>query len=573
VGIEALAALVAKAVVPVLVSRLAGVALPEETLTRWLGRDPPRLALQSALREALAAFQARFPRESQSFFDEVFLGSRPVADLLARCIPPGPPPDPAELARLYVDHLGPARDRDAAIGTAMPACAAFLEVFREHLRHKPPFRPLFDSAAGDATAAAVAAIAAQVAALPDIFARLERAPARLKLHIKPATTVREQRTEHFVGREWVFAALDDRLLDPTLPSGYIVIRAEPGYGKSALMAELVRRRDYVHHFNVVTSGIRTAEQFLRNVCAQLIQRYELPYPELPADAGQDGAFLDVLLHDSVAAAEATGELPVVVVVDALDEAQEPADASAGVNRLCLPEALPDYVYVVATIRTGVDELLWVKRRAEPLVLDETDARNLADLREYVEEFLDRRSDVMATRVTDWAPDAEAFIREIVDRSEGNFMYVVSVLDGIAAEKNPLTPATFGGAERLPSGLEDYYERHWRAMRDRDRDLFERYQRPVVCMLATAPGPVDAALVAEWVNGSGRFAAVEERDVERVFEEWRQFLNEEPAQEPGEASRWRIYHASFLAFLARTVDLGVFRRAAVEATKAKVRWDA
>ena len=148
------------------------------------------------------------------------------------------------------------------------------------------------------------------------------------------------------------------------------------------MAELVRSRDYVHHFNMATDGIRTPDQFLRNVCAQLIVRYKLPYDELPPDAGRDAGFLDVLLRDTAAAATAQDDLPVVLVVDALDEAEEPSgpDYRAGVNRLKLPATLPDGVVVVATIRTGVPDLLTMARRAEPISLRWDDPLNLADVR-------------------------------------------------------------------------------------------------------------------------------------------------------------------------------------------------
>jgi hypothetical protein len=89
------------------------------------------------------------------------------------------------------------------------------------------------------------------------------------------------------------------------------------------------------------------------------------------------------------------------------------------------------------------------------------------------------------------------------------------------------------------------------------------------MLATAPGAVTTSKVAEWISKSGEFEPVRARDVERVFGEWRQFLN----QEGGDPPRWRICHTSFLTFLAEEVDLGEFRRAGVAATGAKVRWDA
>jgi hypothetical protein len=566
-SVEALALLIAKAVAPILANRLAGAALPQERVSRWLGRDPARLALRAALREALTELQTRHPEVTYSFFDEVFLTSTPVATLLARSVPPSLPPDPSELAGLYADHLGPTQDRTAAVQRVTPLATDFLDTFRRHLRQKPPFRSFFDSAGADSEQALLTQI---LDGLPDLLAQLDHSPQRLRLHIKPVTTFREQRTAFFVGRDFVMTAVDERLLH--LPSGYLFVDGEPGIGKSAVMAELVRTRDYVHHFNVATDGIRSADQFLRNVCAQLIVRYKLPYDELPADAGRDTGFLDVLLREAVTAATAQDDLPVVLVVDALDEAEEASgeELKNGVNRLKLPRVLPDDVFVVASIRTGVPDLLTVDRRAELIELRENDPRNLADVRIYTETFLDRRAEVMRDRLVEWKTSAGQFSESIVAHSEGNFMYLVNVLEGIAA--GSITADTFGGLEGLPTGLMDYYGRHWRAMHDANVERFEKVQRPVVCMLAISPGAVTAAKVAEWIGGSGVFAPVPVGEVDRVLKEWRQFFNEVPGDPP----RWRIYHTSFLTFLAERaddVDLQEYREASVAATKAKIRWDA
>lgn len=560
-SVEALAFLVAKSLAPVLAGRLAGAALPQERVNRWLGRDPARLALQGALRESLTRVQERHRAVTEGFFDEVFLTSPTAAALLARCVPPGPAPAPAELAELYVTHLGPTRDRPAALRRGTPVAADFVETFRDRLRHKEPFRPFFDSAD-------TGAIERSLARLPDLLAGLDRAPERLRSHIKSMATLREQHTAFFVGRQFVLNELDQRLA--TMSSGYVLLEGQPGIGKSAVLAELVRARDYVHHFNVATGGIRTADQFLRNVCAQLIVRYRLPYQELPADAGLDTGFLDEVLRAAVRSARADHELPIVVLVDALDEAEAPAgpDLRAGVNRLKLPASLPEGVVLLASIRPGVPELLTVSRRAEPIRLRHDDPRNEADVRLYAEAFLARRPE-MRQRLAQWRSTAAALTDRVARQSEGNFMYLVYLLEGIA--RGTVTPATFGGLDGLPSGLTEYYRRHWQAMRDLDTARFDRLQRPVVCLLAVAPGAVTAAKITEWINDSG-LPPVTLREVTKVITEWRPFFVELPGSPP----RWRIYHRSFLEFLAERaddVDLDEFRAAGLAATDHKIQWDA
>ena len=65
-------------------------------------------------------------------------------------------------------------------------------------------------------------------------------------------------------------------------------------------------------FPSVTRKATTARQFLQNVCAQLILRYDLPYPMLPPQAAEDGGFLSQLLSEAADVGRASGQLPVVI---------------------------------------------------------------------------------------------------------------------------------------------------------------------------------------------------------------------------------------------------------------------
>ena len=176
----------------------------------------------------------------------------------------------------------------------------------------------------------------------------------------------EERTRTFVGREYVFAAIDQALGEPEFRSGYVVIQGEPGIGKTAIVAQLVKSRGLVHHFNVAPLGIRSPQAFLSNVCAQLITRYGLDYKSLPPEATQDGGFLARLLLE--AAADETHR-PVVVVVDALDEAED-VGLTPGANRLFLPPSLPDDVYFVVSTREQADFPLFVDQRRDFYLRDD-----------------------------------------------------------------------------------------------------------------------------------------------------------------------------------------------------------
>jgi len=132
----------------------------------------------------------------------------------------------------------------------------------------------------------------------------------------------DERTKDFIGREFIFDGIQQVLAGEEFASGYVVIRGEPGIGKTATAAMLVLRGSYVHHFNIASGNIRSPRQFLENVCAQLIARYGLDHPALPPQVGEDSGFLSQLLMEAADRARERDELPVVVVVDALDEADD-----------------------------------------------------------------------------------------------------------------------------------------------------------------------------------------------------------------------------------------------------------
>jgi hypothetical protein len=370
--------------------------------------------------------------------------------------------------------------------------------------------------------------------MTSIFRLLTVAPASLAAHLKVLDFERlvDERTRNFVGRNFIFKGVDALIADAGFKSGYILVRGEPGIGKTALLAQLVKTRGYVHHFNIAPQNIRSTRAFLENVCAQLIVRYQLDYVTLPAEAGQDSAFLSQLLEEVKARAE---NEPVVILVDALDEAED-VGLAVSANRLFLPRSLPDGVFFVLTSREQMDYRLDVDRRKD-VYLRDNDPQNLDDVRAYVREFLRAHAE-MPARLAAWAVGDADFVDLMTGKSEGNFMYLVHVLGDIRS--GTLTPEIIDRIQDLPTGLRQYYERHWRTMRAQDEQRFEAIYEPVLRLLATVREPVSVAALEEWTR-------LDPARILKVIREWRGFLNEVPSPE-GE-KRYRVYHTSFQDFLA------------------------
>lgn len=375
-----------------------------------------------------------------------------------------------------------------------------------------------------------------------VFQNFIAAPSPLADHIrvKQFAGAIDDRTKAFVGREFVVDAIDHALRDESFRSGYVVLQGEPGIGKTSVLAHLIKSRRYVHHLNIAPMNMRSPEAFLANVCAQVIVGYGLDHESLPAAATRDGGFLAQLLAEAGAV---PANQPLVVVVDALDEAED--DAAVGANRLFLPPSLPPGVFFVVSTRERHDQQLYVDSRRD-IYLRDDDPQNLADIAAYVTNRL-RAHDLRRDGLTEL----------LVDRSEGNFMYVVYVLSDLLSGATDIDDVS-----ELPHGLRAYYQRHWAVMRAGDPDLFERYQAPLVCFLATAREPVTIARASEWMvkyweHSRWDVAEFRPRRVIDVVRDWREFLN---AEGSGTGARYRVYHTSFQDFLRDEVGLSPFHDA-------------
>jgi hypothetical protein len=193
-----------------------------------------------------------------------------------------------------------------------------------------------------------------------VVERIADAPPGLASDLLDFRGLIDDKTTGFVGREWLFAALDAALAE--LPSGYLVVEGEPGIGKTALIAQLAKSRGWVHHFVSATAP----RPYFPNLCAQLVLRYGLAHDRIPA---ADAETLGALLEEAV---EAAGDEPVVILLDALDEAG---------GDLRLPTQLPRGAFVIATWPEPATDLLGAPLQVIALRAD--DPLNLEDLQAYV----------------------------------------------------------------------------------------------------------------------------------------------------------------------------------------------
>jgi hypothetical protein len=337
----------------------------------------------------------------------------------------------------------------------------------------------------------------------------------------------QDKTEGFVGREYVFTAIDKFLSAQT--KGYYIIEGDPGMGKSTFLAEYVRRKDYVAHFNTRLSDITRTRQFLESLTQQLSVRYGLSTSEAPKDPAEFGPFLIGLLQNASSHLKAGERL--VIAVDALDEVAS-GDLPIGRNILCLPPLLPDGVYFVLTQRRGANLPFLVHSPTEIFDL----LKHPAEGREDVLAYLDNA--VKNPGIHGWiagrSMTTDEFIQAVADKSENNFMYLhYIILDMANGRYGDFT------LEDVPTGLKGYYETHWALMGMQTKPL-PTTKIKIIYILAEVRQPVSRSLIAE-------FAKENELTVQEVLDEWEQFLHRHHVNEQ---TRHSVYHASFREFLHR-----------------------
>jgi hypothetical protein len=421
----------------------------------------------------------------------------------------------------------------------------FLDYLKSELQNTAVFRPIFEAkslaAIGTNTATSAESLAnleAQLSNLSNLldarFGELIRAFAEaspgIRDQIYDYTRLIEDKSRSFVGRQFVFDTVNQFIQANS--RGYFFIRGDPGIGKSAIAAQMVKTNGYIHHFNIQAEGINKAENFITNICAQLIAAYDLDYSSVPPEASKDGGFLSKLLGKVSDKLE--GDKRAILVIDAMDEVDF-AGLAFGANSLYLPQTLPPRIYLILTTRR-IPATLRIDCEQGTLDIEQDSKNNITDIREYIEQFVNRPG--LQTYMATQGIDEPTFVKHLVGKSQGNFIYLRYALPEI--ESGAYQDIAL---ESIPLGLQNYYQDHWKRIRGQDEEAWFSYKLPVLVALTIVKESVSIDLMSE-------FSRVKERPrIGAVLREWSQFLHEEHVEyQGGLQKRYRIYHASFQDFI-------------------------
>lgn len=316
-------------------------------------------------------------------------------------------------------------------------------------------------------------------------------------HLKPVASDSRIATllrKGFIGRKWLFEAVESwriphsAIPNPQSPSRLFWITGDPGVGKSAFAAHLTHfGRDKVIATQFVEwdkPDHRDARRVVRSFAFQLATRLPdyrkllLTLPEIAElDRKDPTELFDYLLANPLKTAIGGGRERQLIVIDALDEAGE-----AGRNPLVEMLArhaprLPDWLGLVVTSRpeSAVQTPL---QGLNPFVLDTRTEANRADLRDYLRHELGPQ--------LQHHPDADRLLGQILEKSEGVFLYIERFCDDV--QQNHLSLAR---PEQFPQGLGGIFCQ-WFQRQFPDLERFRKDVRPALraILAASEPLPVE-----------------------------------------------------------------------------------
>lgn len=356
-------------------------------------------------------------------------------------------------------------------------------------------------------------------------------------YIHPWPVFERVNLDHFVGREWLLAEVDDFL--DNHDRGYFVLEAEAGLGKTAFLAWLVKERGYIHHFVELAPGLDGVGRGLKNLAAQLVVVYKLEDYEtqgvLPGAATRPD-FLSNLLRQ-VSEKRQNGER-IVLVVDALDE----SSSLYYQNVMGLPEILPKGVYIVVSQRP-VSVSLFTDRTTTPrklLSLMPMQAENQNDIMHFLEDVANRSPINQSLPKMGYTSDQ--FVGTLLKKSEGVWIYLHFVIHDIEQDEQILFDLN-----RLPDGLTQYYLLNWRKWRYQDEEKWYEIYLPLLATLAVTQEVISSNRLIDWTG-----IEVPESYLSRLLNElWRPFLSVETK---GQERLYRFIHVSLKDFFEGKVSL-------------------
>lgn len=252
-------------------------------------------------------------------------------------------------------------------------------------------------------------------------------------------------SKDFVGREWLFTAIQDWL--PTRKQT-LLITGMPGIGKSAISTFLYHRMPNVIGFymfrrndNEKLSPIKFISTLAFQIASQIPSYREsllrLDIDKLKQNYNETALFSRLIENPL---SSIVHEKEKVIIIDGLDEAeQEGQNQIAELISNCIPH-IPKWIKLLILARP-IPSVVIPFETAANIKLDAKSLNNMSDIKNYMKNVLPNISDNTLNTIT--------------ERSEGSFLYVKYICENNMPESLNL----------LPLGLSSYYYNCFSSMFD------------------------------------------------------------------------------------------------------------
>ena len=335
-----------------------------------------------------------------------------------------------------------------------------------------------------------------------------------------------QKTATSIARKFVFTAINNFL--NRYDRGYFTIVGSPGSGKSTIIARYITENPEAFYYSAIVSGKNRAEEFLKAITTQV--------------EAVDGTSLQIILQQISDQLQPNQKF--MIAIDSLDAIDYTIQA-VGSNLFYLPRYLPKGIYFLLARRPFVKEKsgLLIEAPSQYFNLKDYSEENRQDIKTYIQQYIKEFLPSPSVIQERFGINQEEFIKQLIDRSENNFMYVSQILTAIknVYYSDKLSLTDIFNSKSLPADLEAYYQQHLTKMFPAEQgEDFNSNAQAVLNILIKNSSPVSVEEISEIID-------VDEYDVEEILEDWIEFLSVH--QINGE-TRYSLYHSSFRNWLIK-----------------------
>lgn len=318
---------------------------------------------------------------------------------------------------------------------------------------------------------------------------VDGAQARLVQRLKPLAlpAMAAGASARFIGRDWLFQAIDDWLAKPDGPRVFWITGA-PGVGKTALATQLCAQLRAIAGQHFCTSGDdrrtdarRCAMSLAYQLCTQLPElRDRLVRSDLDRLLEwSPRTVISTLLCEPLGDGFPDPLRPVVLLIDGLDEASSGQRNEMAEMLAAAFEELPRWLRFILTSRPGA-AVSFPLQGLEPCELDPASDSNRSDVRQYI------RREMSPFSASGKIADTTIAVLEAA--SQGLFLYLHHVREDLAAKRLSLERP-----QEFPRGLRGVYSRFFQRQFPDTQRYGERV-RPVLEVVLAAAEPLDAPLL-------------------------------------------------------------------------------